>query len=333
MKRQSLYFVGPQRVEIRQEELLPPGPGQVQVRSLVSVISAGTELLIFKGDAPQNLAADTEIAALSGSLAFPLKYGYSIIGEVSQVGEGAVADWNGRRVFAFNPHESAFNADIKNIQPLPENCSAEDALFLANMETAVSQVQDGKPLLGERVVILGQGVVGLLVTAILSKFPVDLFSIDSIDLRRENSKKLGAKDSFSPETVSELKARIGVQGADLVYELSGRPEGLNLAMDLVGDNGRIVVGSWYGTRTAPINLGEKFHRGRIRIISSQVSQIDPVLRGRWDTARRFEQAWRWVQEIKPSQLVTHRFEFAKASKAYQLLANSPESALAVVFQY
>src|SRR3970282_1141710 len=101
------------------------------------------------------------------------------------------------------------------------------------------------------------------------------------------------------------------------------------ALELAGEHGRIVVGSWYGARQAPINLGEKFHRGRIKIISSQVSQIEPTLRGRWHQARRCEQAWKWAREIKPSQLVTHRFRFAEAAEAYKLLAESLESALGV----
>jgi threonine dehydrogenase-like Zn-dependent dehydrogenase len=196
------------------------------------------------------------------------------------------------------------------------------------METAVSLIMDGSPQIGEKVAVLGQGVVGLLVTALLARHPLEyMVSLDEILLRREFSLRIGAQESLAPDQIPD------VFGADLVYELSGNPEGLNLALDLVGDHGRIVVGSWYGTRQTPINLGEKFHRGRVKIISSQVSQIDPSLRGRWDKARRFEQAWKRLQEIKPSQLVTHRFEFGKAPEAYKLLTEHPESALGMIFQY
>jgi 2-desacetyl-2-hydroxyethyl bacteriochlorophyllide A dehydrogenase len=320
-------------VEIKEEELTPPDSGQVQVRALISLISSGTELLIYKGQAPQNLQADTSIASLSGSLAFPLKYGYSMVGKVTQIGAGVHKNWNNRKVFAFNPHENVFNADVSSLQPLPEHGAVEDAAFLPNMETAVSLVQDAKPLIGEKVVVLGQGIVGLLVTALLNKLPVDVYSVDSIESRRDFSKQLGARDSFAPETVAELKDRDGNEGADLVYELSGNPEALNMALDLVGDYGRIVVGSWYGTRSAAVTFGEKFHRGHIRIISSQVSQIEPALRGRWDKERRFELAWRWLQRIKPSQLVTHRFPFTQAADAYKLLAQEDQNALGVLLKY
>lgn len=333
MKRQSLFFVGPQRVEIREEELSQPGPGQVQVRSLVSLISSGTELLIYKAEAPQTLQADTHIAALSGSLSFPLKYGYSMVGEVTQIGNGGDENWKGRKVFAFNPHENLFNADTSNLHLLPEGCPVEDAAFLANMETAVSLVQDGKPLLGERVVVLGQGIVGLLVTALLSKLPIDVFSVDALEARRNFSTGFGAKGGFAPDAINELKDLIGAQGADLVYELSGNPETLNAALDIVGEYGRIVVGSWYGNRSAAISLGEKFHRGHIKMISSQVSQIEPTLRGRWDKERRFALAWRWLLEIKPSQLVTHRVPFSQLADAYRLLAREPQNALGVLLKY
>lgn len=335
MKRSSLYFVGAQKVELREEELTAPGPGQVQVRSLVSAISAGTELLIYKGEAPQELAADTEIAALSGSLAFPLKYGYSMVGEVSEVGEGVGTEWKGRRVFAFNPHETAFNANIENILPLPDGIEIEDAVLLANVETAVSLVMDGAPRLGEKVVVLGQGVVGLLTMALLARHPLEvLITVDNIKLRRDYSRRLGANESLDPEEiVDQAGSLFGKDGADLVYELTGNPGALNLGLELVGEHGRIVVGSWYGTRTAPFNLGGKFHRGRVKIISSQVSQIEPALRGRWDKARRFALAWKWLREVRPGQLVTHRFRFAEAQKAYQLLVDQPEKALGVLLQY
>jgi len=335
VKRTSIYFTGPQRVELREEELDAPGAGQIQVRSLVSAVSAGTEILVYKGEAPQEMAADSYISALRGSLAYPLKYGYSMAGEVIQLGEGVGDEWEGRRVFAFNPHETALNANIADVQPLPDGMAIEDAAFLANMETALSLVQDGKPLIGEKVVVLGQGIVGLLTTALLARHPLmRLVTVDGLELRRDFSRRLGAHESQHPEQIASQAGDFLREGSvDLVYELTGDPEAINLALDLVGEHGRIVVGSWYGARQAPINLGGKFHRGRIKIISSQVSQIEPTLRGRWDQARRFEQAWKWAREIKPSQLVTHRFRFAEAAEAYKLLAESLESALGVLFQY
>lgn len=337
MKRTSLYFIAPLQVEVRDEELPNPRPGEVQVRTIWSAISAGTELLLYRGEAPANLSADATISALSGDLSFPLKYGYSAVGEVKTLGDGVDEEWAGRRVFAFNPHESAFNAKVVDLQPLAKKISPEDAAFLANMETAVNLILDGSPRLGERVVVLGQGVVGLLLTALLSRHPLEsLISFDSYSMRRDFSIKFGAHQSFDPnnsEATPDALKLLGPRCADLVYELSGQPAALDLAFNLVGEAGRIVVGSWYGQKRAPINLGDHFHRGRIKLVSSQVSNLDPALTGRWDRARRFEQAWKWLAEIRPSQLITHRFPLARAADAYALLDQKPSEALGVLLTY
>jgi 2-desacetyl-2-hydroxyethyl bacteriochlorophyllide A dehydrogenase len=288
-------------------------------------------MLIYKGEVPQEMAADSQIAALRGSLAFPMKYGYSMVGEVIAVGDSVGSEWLGERVFAFNPHESGFNADIDDLQVIPKDCANEDAAFLANMETAISLVMDGTPLLGENVAVIGQGMVGLLVTALLARFPLQrLVTIDGIPLRRERSMQMGAQESLIPD---QAAASLGKEDVDLVYELSGNPEALNLALDLVGDYGRIVVGSWYGNRTTNLNLGGRFHRGRVKIVSSQVSNLDPGLRGRWDKARRFTEAWKWLQAIKLNNLITHRFPISKAGDAYKQILDTPDKTLGVVLTY
>ncbi len=333
MKRTSLYFVGPEQLELRQEELGAPGAGEVQVETICSAISAGTEMLLYHGEQPAGMPADASLPALSGSLDYPLKYGYCSVGRVAAVGRGVDAGWNGWRVFAFNPHETSFNASSEDIQAIPTEVSDEDAAFLPNVETAVNLILDGDPRLGEHVIVLGQGVVGLLTTALLAKHPLDkLIAFDRYPLRREFSMKLGAYECFDPDAGGEKAlGLLGSRRADLVYELTGRPETLDLALSLVGENGRVVIGSWYGQRRSPIDLGGHFHRGRIKLISSQVSHIEPALTGRWDRARRFEVAWKMLAVIKPSQLITHRFPFAQAANAYSQIAQKPAETLGVLF--
>jgi threonine dehydrogenase-like Zn-dependent dehydrogenase len=324
MKRTSLCFTAPQKVELRQEELAAPEPGELRVQAVASAISAGTEMLLYCGEAPAGLAADPTLPALGGTLAYPLKYGYSMVGEAEP----------GQRVFAFNPHESAFNARREDLLPLPNGVEPEDAVFLPNVETAVNLVLDGEPRLGEAVVVLGQGVVGLLTTAILAQHPLAaLLTMDQYGLRRQRSLEFGARHSLEPANIKQALSLLGPRRADLVYELTGHPEALDLALELVGEHGRVVVGSWYGERRAAVNLGGHFHRGRVRLISSQVSQIEPALRGRWDRQRRFQVAWQQLAHIRPSRLITHRFAFEQAAKAYALLAEQPENALGVVFNY
>ena len=205
------------------------------------------------------------------------------------------------------------------------------------METAVNFVMDGHPLLGERVAVLGQGVVGLLTTALLARYPLEgLLTVEPYSLRREASLALGAQSSVKPsELPNFLKQSQPSQpnGFDLIYELSGNPAALRQAIDLAGFDSRIIIGSWYGTKPVNLDLGGKFHRQRIRLISSQVSTLAPNIRGRWTKSRRIALAWRMLKTIRPPHLISHRFHISQAAQAYDLLKETPEEAIQVVLSY
>lgn len=337
MKRLSVYFAAPRRVEVREEDVSSPAPNQVLVKTLVSAISPGTELLFYRGQAPADIPVDETITSLAGNAHFPIKYGYAAVGRVFEVGPDAPTDWLDRLVFCFNPHESYFVAATNDLMPIPPDLSPEDAAFLPNMETAVNLVMDGQPVIGERVAVFGQGVVGLLTTALLSNFPLArLITLDGFAPRREKSLELGARASFDPaaqDAFDQLRAALDGAGADLTYELSGNLAALDQAIVATGFSGRVVIGSWYGQKRAALNLGGRFHRSRIRLISSQVSTIAPEWTGRWTKSRRFETAWRMIEQIKPAGLVTHRFAVGQAEQAYALLDEHPEQAIQVMFSY
>jgi 2-desacetyl-2-hydroxyethyl bacteriochlorophyllide A dehydrogenase len=325
MNRQTVWFTAPERVEVREEIWPRPGLGQVAVRVLCTAISPGTELLVYRGQFPEDMAADETLSALAGALAYPLRYGYAALGEVLEVGPEVEPGWRGRRVFAFQPHASGFTARVDELLPVPDDVSAEDAVFLANMETAVNFVQDGAPLIGERVAVFGQGVVGLLTTAVLSRLPLDDLSVvDGFPQRREQALALGARRAFAPDEAGLLR------DFDLVFECSGAPAALDPAIAAAGFAGRVVIGSWYGRKRVALDLGGRFHRDRIRLLSSQVSTLDPVLSGRWSKARRLALAWRMLAEVQPSRLVTHRLPLAQAPDAYALLASAPAEALQIL---
>ena len=341
MKRTALYLDGKGSAELREEQLDGPAEGQVLVQALVSSISSGTEMLFFRNQVPSDLPVDSSIATLAADLSYPLKYGYCSVGLVSGLGRGVPADWLGKRVFAFNPHETHFLAEPASLMPLPEDINAEAAAFLPNMETAVNFVMDGRPMIGDQVAVLGQGIVGLLTTALLARMPVaSLVTLDRLPLRREWSLRLGAAASLDParpgvaaEARQRLRGDRPFPAADLTFELSGAPEALNLAIELTGFDGTVLIGSWYGQKRAEINLGGAFHRSRIRLVSSQVSTINPAWQGRWSKDRRFALAWEMIREIHPEQLITQRIAFEKAPDAYQLLDQTPEETLQVVLTY
>lgn len=342
VKRRSLYFIAPRQVEVREESLPEPGAHDVVVETICSAISAGTEMLIYQGRFPQDVETDSVISSLRGEFKYPMAYGYASVGKVVEVGNEANREWLNRLVFAFQPHTSHFIAQPHSVFAVPSSLSPQNACFLPNMETAVNLVQDGAPILGERVLVLGQGVVGLLTTSLLNEFPLDtLLTADRFDLRCEMSKVEGQKSKVSRcETLNsniagfrEQAANLLGQGADLTFELTGNPAALNDAIPLTAFSGRIVIGSWYGEKKAEIHLGGSFHRSRIRLISSQVSTISPELSSRWDKSRRFDVAWKALERIQPEKWITHRFAIEDAANAYKLLDESPQESIQVLFEY
>jgi alcohol dehydrogenase len=282
---------------------------------------------------PDDIPLDETIDALDGTATYPLSYGYATVGTVSAAGADVADEWVGRRVFAFHPHASHFCVAPESLIRLPPAVDDEDAVLLAMVETAVSLAMDGRPRVGERVAVFGQGVVGLLTTALLSRFPLSrLVTFDNYAARRERSRSLGADASLAPDAVDEAFQR-GDGRADLTYEVSGNPAALDEAIATTGDDGRVVVGSWYGCKPTTLDLGGRFHRSHIRLQSSQVSRIDSVHTGRWDKARRMDVVLDLLSDLAPSELVTHRLPVEEAPRAYQLLEQSPEETLQVLLEY
>ncbi len=338
----SVIFEKPGVVQAREETLPAPAAGQVLVQTLLSAISPGTEMLIYRGEFPPGLAVDASIASLAGGFHYPQRYGYALVGRIVESGAGIDHAWEGRLAFAFQPHASHFLAEPHNLIPLPSGISAEQALFLPNMETAVNFLMDGAPLIGEQVVVFGQGIVGLLTAALLQRFPLGrLVTIDRFAARRQASLALGVFASLEAQAgegneslflINQLKDLLP-GGADLAFEVSGAPSALDQAIAVTGFNGRVVIGSWYGQKRANLDLGGQFHRSHMRLISSQVSILAPELSGRWNKQRRFELAWEMLRLVRPERWITQRFPVQMAPAAYHLLDNHPEQTIQVVFTY
>jgi 2-desacetyl-2-hydroxyethyl bacteriochlorophyllide A dehydrogenase len=340
MKRKLLYFTAPRQVELREESLRAPGADEVLVETTCSAISAGTEMLVYRGQFPHvHDSHDT----LSTDLQYPVAYGYACVGVIRETGKQVDKSWLDKLVFGFQPHTTHFIAQTDSLVPAPASLPAEACSFLPNMETAVNFIQDAAPILGERALVLGQGVVGLCVASLLKEFPLEtLVTSDCHELRRKASMGIGVNDSISPEvatidptlrSTSHIRPGYTQRKFDLTFELTGSPSALDDAIALTSFSGRIVIGSWYGEKRATIDLGGAFHRSRIKLISSQVSTIAPELSGRWDKARRFEVAWEALKRIQPQKWVTHRFPIEQADKAYQLLDEYPQETIQVMFAY
>ncbi len=327
-RMRSIVFLAPGVVTVDSAEIPHLAADELLVKTERSAISAGSELLFYRGQAPADLAADATISALAEQpTAYPIRYGYACVGKVVAAGSERNAPQIGQRVFAFHPHASHFVVKADDVIPVPQDVTTDRAALLPNMETAINFVMDGQPVIGERVALFGLGVVGLLTTALLARFPLGkLLSVDPIATRRQAALTLGATDARPPDEVTD-------RDFDLVYELSGVPSVLDQAIAVTGFAGRVIIGSWYGQKSAALSLGGAFHRSRIRLISSQVSTIDPAWSGRWTKARRFDVAWQMLAALPLESLITHTLPIDEASSAYRLLDESADQALQVLFTY
>ncbi|MEM8962275.1 MAG: zinc-binding alcohol dehydrogenase [Acidobacteriota bacterium] len=336
-RRSVVRFTAPREVEVTDTELPQPTDDEVLVDTDLSAISAGTELLVYRGEAPADLDADETVRGLDGTLSFPIAYGYTVVGRVAWVGKNVDPTWRGRRVFAFHPHTSAFAARPNELIAIPDDIATADALFLANMETAVSLAMDGEPVIGERVAVFGQGIVGLLTIAVLARFPLATrVAVDLHRVRRQWARELGADITIDPtddDRDAHLAEALGPQRADLVYELSGAPIALDQAIATTGDGGRVIIGSWYGVKNVGLDLGGRFHRSAITLRASQVSRLASRWRERWTKHRRLHTAWEMIRQIRPHRLITHRFPIRAAAEAYRQLDTAPASTLQVVLEH
>lgn len=325
----TLWFTGPRKVEVQEGPVPQPGPGQVRVRIHASAISAGTEMVAYRGQWPEDTLLDEVLEPLRRPARYPFPYGYACVGHVDALGRDVDPHWQGRRVFVFHPHQSHVLTVPDALLPLPPEVTDEDALFYPNMETAITLVHDAAPLLGERVLVFGQGIVGLLTTHLLARFPLEeLTTVDPYPLRRQASRQAGAHRTLTPEQLEG-----NPPFADISIEVSGSSQALQQALDFTRYHGKVVIGSWYGTKPVTLRLGTHFHRSRLRLVVSQVSTLDPTLRGRWDRERRGALAWRLLAQIRPSRWITHRFPITQAADAYRSVDRHAETCLQVILTY
>ncbi len=317
MTARKLVFHGPFDVRIEETELPPLRPGSIAVRARYCGISAGTERLIYTGSIPSGMRLDEGIPELSMPAAYPFPYGYSLVGTVTGEGPDEGESLMGKKVLIFHPHQDRVVVDRSRAVVLDDDLDAALATLIPNAETAASLVLDGAPLLGERVGVLGLGIVGRITADLLADFPVaTLDLVDPSPYRRALAERI-MPPRLTPRVADRLR-----DDYDLLFELSGNPAALAAAIGAAGYDGRVVVGSWYGSKPVSLDLGTDFHRKRLRLLGSQVSTIAPPLRGRWDAGRRLRLALSWCRRRSAEDWVSHRIPFSASRAAYELLLDS-----------
>ena len=333
LKAKALWFTAPRTAELREETVPPPGPGEVRIETTASAVSAGTEMLVYRGEVPKDLPLD--LPTLEGSYAFPIKYGYAAAGRVLDTGPDVEQFFPGDPVFVHHPHQEVFVVPARMPVRLPDGLDPLLGVFCANLETALGVVHDTPLHLGETVLVLGGGVVGLLVARLLKLGGAEeVLLVDPLEKRRELALAAGADDAFGPEALDgRVMETTRGRGADVAVETSGSGAALQAAIDAVATEGTVVVASWYGTKPVALYLGERFHRGRVKLRSSQVGRLNPELGPRWDTTRRMETVLALLDQMGPGDLITHRLPFRRAPEAYPLLDERMSEAVQVVFTY
>ncbi|MFQ3622992.1 MAG: zinc-binding alcohol dehydrogenase, partial [Acetobacteraceae bacterium] len=301
----------PGQGEIRAESLDPPGGSRALVRTLASGISRGTESLVFAGRVPASEQARMRCPFQAGSFPFPVKYGYSAVGVV----ESGPAALVGRRVFALHPHQDRFVVPADALTPVPDEVPTTRAVLAANMETALNIAWDAAALPGERVLVIGAGVVGLLAASLLSRIPaVSLTLVDADPGKADAARALGLPFAL-PETAPA--------GAELIVHASGAPAALARALGLAAFEGRIVEASWFGDRGVTLPLGEAFHSRRLRLISSQVGAVAAPMRGRRSHAERLALALALLADPAYDALLDGPSRFDDLPRTMARLAQSP----------
>ncbi|CAJ1957284.1 unnamed protein product [Cylindrotheca closterium] len=318
---EEIYFVGTRDVITRKKRIPELLPTQV----------LRTELKIFNGQFDDAVLDATIEDMKDERMAYPLSYGYCLVGHVIQCGDAVPNDLIGKLVFSFSPHASHVVTNFDNIHVVPDNISPEDAIFMPSVETALSLIHDASPRMGENVAVFGQGLIGLLVTAILgtqrqtsnsAKFGV-VTAFETIPTRLMAAARFGASQALLPGSFSGP--------FDVSIEVSGNFKALQSAIDLTADGGRIIVGSWYGNSAVNLNLGIEFHRSQKTIRASQVSKIPLQLQSTWNKDRRFEFTWELVRNLKPSRMLSRVTDINGGKTAYEALDRGEE--IAIAFKY
>ncbi|HZA67147.1 MAG TPA: zinc-binding alcohol dehydrogenase [Geminicoccaceae bacterium] len=317
----AFWVVAPGRGELRRELLSEPGPGDVVVETRASGISRGTETTVFQGRVPDSQHRVMRAPHQAGEFAFPVKYGYSSVGAVV----AGPDDWLGRRVFCLYPHQDRYVVPRRAVISVPATVPDERAVLAANMETVVNALWDAAPRLGDRITVVGAGVIGALAAALLARVPgAEVQLVDINPDKAETAAALG---------VSFALPKVATPRADLVLHASATSEGLATALDLAGFEATVVEMSWYGDREVAAPFGEGFHSRRLRLVSSQVGAIATAQRARWDRRRRLALALDLLADPRFDALLEPAVPFARLPEVMADLAAQPSKVMCQVIKY
>ncbi|SOE07915.1 zinc-binding alcohol dehydrogenase [Streptomyces sp. Ag109_G2-15] len=304
----AFWLRSPGHGEIRDVALAGPAEGEVLVRTLYSGVSRGTETLVFRGGVPESQHAAMRAPFQEGDFPGPVKYGYLNVGVVEEGPRELV----GRTVFCLYPHQSRYAVPVSAVTVVPERVPAERAVLAGTVETAVNAVWDAAPLIGDRIAVVGGGMVGCSVAALLARFPgVRLQLVDADPARAKTAEALGVDFAAPGDALGDC---------DLVVHASATEQGLTRSLELLAAEGTVVELSWYGDRRVALPLGEAFHSRRLTVRSSQVGTVSPAARAGRGYAERMALALDLLADPALDALITGESAFEELPELMPRLA-------------
>jgi threonine dehydrogenase-like Zn-dependent dehydrogenase len=293
----AFWLAAPDTGEIRTHRLPDPAPGEVLVRTLYSAVSRGTETLVFRGGVPPSQHHLMRAPFQEGDFPAPVKYGYLNVGVV----ELGPAQLRGRTVFSLYPHQTAYVVPVEAVTVVPDGVPPRRAVLTGTVETAVNALWDAAPLVGDRVAVVGAGMVGCSVAALLVRFPgTHVQLVDANPDRAAVAAAMGVEFALPGDAAGDC---------DVVVHASATSEGLARALELLAPDATVVELSWYGDRPVSVPLGEYFHSRRLTVRSSQVGAIAPARRGRRSHADRRAIALELLSDPAFDALITGECRF------------------------
>lgn len=318
---QSLWYVAPGRAEIRAETLAPLTNECVRVRALFGALSRGTESLVYRGLVPESEYSRMAAPWMGGTFPFPVQYGYSNVGII----EAGPSDWIGKYVFALQPHKTIYQTVTQDVVMLPAGVSPERAVLAANMETALNAVWDATPGPGDRIAVIGGGVIGCLVAYLCGHLPGTEVTLVDMNLKRAAiARSLGVHFSL-PE--------MAPSNCDVVFHCSASSAGLATAMEAAGNESTVLELSWYGANLVQAPLGGAFHSRQIRLQSSQVGHVSSSHRARWTHQRRLQAALKLLTDTRLDALLETAVDFFDLPDRLADLLGARSDALCSLIQY
>jgi threonine dehydrogenase-like Zn-dependent dehydrogenase len=318
---QAFWVRAPGHGEIRPVTLPDPRPDDVMVRTLRSGVSRGTETLVFRGGVPSDQHVAMRAPFQEGDFPAPVKYGYLNVGVV----EEGPAELRGRTVFCLYPHQTAYVVPADAVTVVPEDVPPARAVLAGTVETAVNALWDAAPLLGDRVAVVGAGMVGCCVARLLSRFPAVRVTLVDVDAGRADvAAALGVDFALSADAAD---------GCDLVVHASATSAGLQRSLDLLAPEGTVIDLSWYGDSEVRLSLGGRFHSSRLAIRASQVGTVSPARSGRRTRADRLALALDLLRDPAFEALLTGQSRFAELPAVMARLASGSLPALCHTITY